>query len=72
MKSRPKNMLTISVPRSQLKDLDAIAYSLGYRWGDSGNLSAFIRAIASGEVVCQRVEILNTTATEVNTKEHRS
>lgn len=56
MKSRPKNMLTISVPRNQLKDLDAIAYKLGYKWGDSGNLSAFIRAIASGKVVCQKAD----------------
>jgi hypothetical protein len=66
MKSRPKNMLTISVPRNQLKDLDAIAYSLGYRWGDSGNLSAFIRAIASGEVVCLKAGIIDTTRTEQN------
>jgi hypothetical protein len=56
MKSRPKNMLTISVPRSQLKDLDAIAYNLGYKWGDSGNLSAFVRAIANGEVVCHKAD----------------
>lgn len=56
MKSRPKNMLTISVPRNQLDNLEAIAISLGYKWGQGGNLSAFIRAIASGEVVCSKPE----------------
>lgn len=41
---------TFSLTPDQIASLEAIADSLGYRWGERGNISAMLKAIADGQL----------------------
>lgn len=43
-------MLVISATKRHKRDLEILAYQLGYFHGERPNISAMIRAIASGEL----------------------
>ncbi|WP_017711136.1 hypothetical protein [Prochlorothrix hollandica] len=46
--SRPQQTITLSITPAEREALEALALELGYRWGDRGNTSAMIKAIANG------------------------
>jgi hypothetical protein len=47
---RKQQCATFSLTPDQIAALESIAFNLGYRWGDRGNASALMRAIAEGKV----------------------
>ena len=47
---RKQQCSTLTLTPEQTASLEAIAYQLNYRWGDKGNVSAMLRAVADGEI----------------------
>lgn len=45
---RKDEKITISAAPGTREKLEALALTLGYTWGDRGNISAFLDAIADG------------------------
>lgn len=59
--SRQAESITLSVTTNEKAILEEIAKNFNYVRGDAGNISALLRAIASGElelVVAQEVSVL--------------
>lgn len=48
--ARKNESATYSLNTEEIAALESLAYALGYRWGDRGNTSKMLKAIASGNL----------------------
>jgi len=53
---------TFSLTPEQIASLETIAYSLEYRWGDRGNVSAMLKGIADGRIAVGKVSAVGNAA----------
>lgn len=54
--SRKGESVTISLSTSEQEKLEKLAFEMDCTWGSKGNISALMRAIASGEITLQSVD----------------
>lgn len=54
-----RKMLAVAATADDQKKLEELAIALGYRHGAKPNVSAFIRAIAAGELIVSKLSQLN-------------
>lgn len=48
---RKNESMTIAISKEQREKLALLAFEMGYRWGDQGNISAMIQAISDGDLL---------------------
>lgn len=57
---RKKQSITLSIDPGQEAKLKAIASDLDCFWGDSPSISGLLQAIAEGEIICLKKDILQS------------
>jgi hypothetical protein len=60
-----KDSITINCTLEDKTALEALALSLGFVWGDRGNISALIQAIACGEAKIEAVSPKDINAARI-------